>query len=307
MKERLLFVVLASILAASCVSDRISTTLPVGPEDLRARLESIIRRSGAEVGLAFKDLETGRTFFINEKSVMHAASTMKVGVMIEVFRQAREGRFALDDPLPVKNEFRSIVDGSPYSLNVSDDSDESVYQAIGGNLTIRQLVFKMITTSSNLATNILIDLIGPANIGQTLESMGIIGLKVLRGVEDGKAYEKGLNNVTDALSMMLALEAIAAGKAGREEDCREMVEVLLQQTFREGIPSGLPTGVRVANKTGQIDRLDHDAAIIYPPSPGRKPFVLVILSRGLDDHKAAAKLIASLAGLTYNFFINFLG
>ena len=305
MKNRLFFVLLTATLAGSCISGRVSTATPAGTEGLRARLEAAIRASGAEVGFAFKDLETGRTLFINEKTVMHAASTMKVGVMIEVFRQAREGRFALDDPLPVKNEFRSIVDGSPYSLNVSDDSDESVYQAVGGNLTIRQLVFKMITVSSNLATNLLIDLVGSAHIMQTLENMEIDGLKILRGVEDGKAYEKGLNNTTDALSLMQALEAIALGRAGREEDCREMVEVLLQQTFREGIPTGLPPGIQVANKTGQIDRLDHDAAIIYPPSTDRKPFVLVILSRGLEDHKAAASLIAGLAGMTYNFFVNF--
>lgn len=305
MKTRLLFVLATAILAGSCISGRVSTTAPAGPEGLRARLESIIRSSGAEVGFAFKDLETGRTLFINERTVMHAASTMKVGVMIEVYRQAREGRFALNDPLPVKNDFRSIVDGSPYSLSVSDDSDESVYQAVGGYLTIRQLVFKMITVSSNLATNLLIDLVGPANIMQTLKNLGIDGLIVLRGVEDGMAYEKGLNNTTDALSLMQALEAIALGRAGREEDCREMVEVLLQQTFREGIPTGLPPGVQVANKTGQIDRLDHDAAIIYPPLSGRKPFVLVILSRGLEDHKAAASLIASLTSSTYNFYKKF--
>jgi len=169
-------------------------------------------------------------------------------------------------------------------------------------MTIRELVVKMITISSNLATNLLIDLVGPSRIMGTLKSLRIEGLRVLRGVEDGKAFEKGLNNTTDALSLMKALEAIASGRAGRKEDCREMVDVLSQQTFREGIPAGLPPGVLVANKTGQIDKLDHDAAIIYPPLPGRKPFVLVILTRGLEDHKAAARLIADLSRLTYNFF-----
>jgi beta-lactamase class A len=303
MKNRLFFVLATAILAGSCVSGRVLTTAPAGTGGLRSELEAVIQAFGAEVGYAFKDLETGQTLVINEKTVMHAASTMKVGVMIEVFRQARKGRFALDDPLPVRNDFRSIVDGSPYSLSVSDDSDESVYQAVGGNMTIRELVVKMITVSSNLATNLLIELVGPSKIMGTLESLEIKGLKVLRGVEDGKAYENGLNNTTDALSLMQALEAIASGRAGRKEDCREMVEVLSQQTFREGIPAGLPPGVRVANKTGQIDRLDHDAAIIYPPSAGRKPLVLVILSRGLEDHTAAASLIAGLARLTYNFFI----
>jgi len=303
MNKRLLLALLGAIMAGSCVTGCISTTAPVGAERLRSELEAVIQASGAEVGYAFKDLETGQTLVINEKTIMHAASTMKVAVMVEVFRQARAGRFALDDTLLVRNDFRSIVDGSPYSLNVLDDSDASVYQAIGGNMTIRELMVKMITVSSNLATNLLIELVTPSKIMETLESLEIKGLRVLRGVEDDKAFEKGLNNTTDALSLMKALEAIASGRAGRKEDCREMVEVLSQQTFREGIPAGLPPGVLVANKTGQIDRLDHDAAIIYPSLAGRKPLVLVILSRGLEDHKAAASLIASLAHLTYNYFI----
>ncbi|MBM3285337.1 MAG: serine hydrolase, partial [Candidatus Aminicenantes bacterium] len=149
-------------------------------ESLKTALEAEIRASGAEVGLAFKDLETGESLLIGEKIRMHAASTMKIPVMIEVFKQAAEGRFRLDGGLPVKNEFPSLADGSPFSLSPEDDSDPAIYAWIGKEMTIRELVERMITVSSNLATNILIELVRAKNVMATLEGMHISGMHVLR-------------------------------------------------------------------------------------------------------------------------------
>jgi len=275
----------------------------LAPVDEKARfkdsLVDVIRASGAEVGYALWDLETGQKVMINKKTLFHAASTMKVAVMIEVFRQAGLGRFGLEDPLPVRNQFPSLIDGSLYSLSPDDDSDRSVYEFVGKTLPIRKLVVQMITVSSNLATNVLLELVGVSRVMATLKGLGIRRHFIRRGLEDKKAYDKGLNNETDASSLMLVMESIASGRAGTASACREMEDILSRQNFRENIPAGLPEGVRVANKTGWITGINHDAAIVYPP--GRKPYVLVVLTRGIEAQEQAAKLVAELSRLTYAF------
>lgn len=271
-------------------------------EALKERLEKEIQASGAEVGIAFKDLESSENLFINAKEMMHAASLMKVPVMIEVFKQAEQGKFDLDDPRRVKNTFSSIADGSPFSLNVADDSDKETYNIIGQELPIREMVHRMITRSSNLTTNILVELVWAKSVMMTLKELGIHRMQVLRGVEDQKAYSQDLNNTTDAYDMMLVMEAIATGKAGSEEACQEMVEILSHQEFRAKIPSGIPEDVKVANKTGSITRIDHDAAIVFPP--GRKPYVLVVLTRGISDQRQAEELIAKLSKCVYEYVVS---
>ena len=264
---------------------------------LRKAVEAEIAGSGAEVSLAFKDLQTGEALFIKEKDMVHAASTMKVPVLIEIFKQAEDGKFRLDDRIVIKNEFHSIVDGSPFSLNKEDDSDPEIYGLIGTSLTIRELAERMITVSSNLATNILIELVGPENMMSTLELLGIRRMRVLRGVEDGKAFERGWNNQTDAHDLLRVMEAIASGKAGSLPSCREMTLILEKQKFRDGIPAGVPAGVPVGNKTGSITGMEHDAAIVSPP--GRRPYILVVLTRGVKSSELGERLIARLSGLIY--------
>jgi beta-lactamase class A len=266
-------------------------------EELHAKLKREIQKSGAEVSIVFQSLDATKFLMINPEEIMHAASLMKVPVMIEVFKQAEQGKFSLDKKINVTNEFKSIVDGSPYSLTVVEDSDDDIYQHIGKEMAIRELVRRMITVSSNLATNILIEFAGVENIMKTMAELKIQNMKVLRGVEDIKAYEKGLNNRTDAMSMMQVMYAIAEGKAVSEKACLEMIEILSQQKYRNKIPAGIPAGVKVANKTGSITRIDHDAAIVFPE--GQRPYVLVIMTRGIEKREDAEKLIAELSHIVY--------
>ena len=136
---------------------------------LKTNIDSIFNSFEGDFAIAFKiiDDET-KSIFINEKMIFHAASTMKTPVMIEVFKQAAAKKFNLDDLVEIINEFKSIVDGSLYSLDITDDSGEELYNSIGKKKAIRQLVFDMITLSSNLATNILIELVGANNVTETM-------------------------------------------------------------------------------------------------------------------------------------------
>ena len=262
---------------------------------LESRLRELIASSSAEVAVAYRTLDGRTELLIDPDKSFHAASTMKVPVMIELYRQARAGTRSLDEPLAVRNEFHSIVDGSPYALSVGDDSEKDVYGAIGRTLTLRQLCETMITQSSNLAANLLIEALGVENIRRTAAGLGGGGVQVLRGVEDGKAFEKGLNNTTSARGLLELLDRIAHGRAVDSESDRAMVEVLKRQQFNDAIPAGLPPGTPVAHKTGNITRIHHDAAIIYGPNP----YVLVLLVRGIEDKKQSAALMAELSRAVY--------
>ncbi len=268
--------------------------------DAKARIERIIADSGAEVAVAYLplslDANADHGILIDQEKVFHAASTMKVPVMIEAFRQAEEGRFSLDDHIPVINTFKSIVDGSPYSMSVTEDSDGEVYKAIGKTMTVRQLVTAAITVSSNLATNILIEKLGAENVRKTVSRLDGEGMVVLRGVEDQKAFDKGLNNATTARALMALMAAIARGQAVSPAASRGMSDILRMQQFNEAIPAGLPADVPVGHKTGNITRIHHDAAIVYAETP----YVLVVLTRGIAEQKTSAALIAAISRVLYS-------
>jgi len=258
---------------------------------LQPQVQALIAASGGEVAVAFRTLDGKRELFIQPNLVFHAASTMKVPVMIELFRQARVGFFKLDDRLTVVNSFRSIIDESPYQLSAEDEDEKDLYQAVGQTRTYRELCELMITVSSNLATNILIDRLGVEKIQQTSLDLGGIGMNVRRGVEDTKAFRAGLNNTTTAKALLALLEAIGREQAISPEASRQMVEILKRQRFNDAIPAGLPPGTAVAHKTGSITRVQHDAAIVYGP----RPYVLVVLTRGIEDEAKSKALIAEIA------------
>jgi beta-lactamase class A len=268
------------------------------PEPMLDRIqERMAVEPGAQVGIAYVDLASGDTLFLNADSSFHAASTMKVPVMIELFRRANTGSFRMNQGLLLVNQFASIVDGSLYGLDSSSDSDTTLYHHIGERVRVDTLLRLMITRSSNFATNTLITLVGADAVTKTMRSLGAQRIQVLRGVEDGKAFEKGLNNTTTARDLGIILRAIEEGRAASPAATREMLRILMAQEFNEKIPAGLPPGTRVAHKTGEITAVSHDAAVVYPT--GRKPYVLVVLTRGIADGAKSSKLIADISAIVY--------
>jgi len=264
----------------------------------REEIQKLIKDSNAEsVGVAVYALKSGEELLINEHASFHAASTMKVPVMMELFRQASAKQINLDSKLIVKNEFKSIVDGSTFTLDEKADGDPEAYKLIGTEVSYRDLIQRMITRSSNLATNILIEHAGADNVMKLMKQLKANDIKVLRGVEDGKAFEKGLNNTTTAYDLMVLLRTIANKKVATPKDCDEMIKILLAQEFNTGIPAGLSEGTKVAHKTGSITKIRHDAAIVYPES--KQPYLLVVLTKGIEDEKKSDKLIAGISRVVY--------
>jgi beta-lactamase class A len=248
-------------------------------------------RSGLErLGIAFYDAETTIQWSYNADEWFHAASTMKLAVLLGVFRLVHRGELGLDEPVHVRNKFTSIVDRQPFRLELGA-ADAEVQARQGRTLSVRELAYWMITKSSNFATNLLVDVVGVPVIEAALRDLRIDGVRVVRGVEDHAAFEAGLNNEVTAAGLLRLLRLIAEERAFSPEISREMLEILLDQQYKRGIPAGLPKDARVAHKTGNISTVDHDAGIVF--LEGRRPYVVVILTQfpsELAGHRAVAEV-----------------
>jgi beta-lactamase class A len=270
-----------------------------GTDALGEAVRRLIRDTGGDVAVAYHDLATGAELLVQADATFHAASTMKVPVLMELYRQVEEKTLSLDDRMAVKTEFTSIVDGTPFTLKVEDDSETGMYRRLGERMTVRELARLMITESSNVATNLLVERVTAARTSELMVRLGSKDIHVLRGVEDGKAYARGMNNTTTARGLMVILTRLAAREVVSKDASEEMIAILRDQKFAEGIPAGVPAGagVKVAHKTGWFTGVYHDAAIVEPPRG--KPFVLVVLTRGIKELKDAHKLVADITRAVY--------
>jgi len=265
---------------------------------LQKKILDLLESEKGEFAMAYKNLNTGETILINENEEFHAASTMKTPVMIEAFKKNHEGLISLNDSILIKNEFKSIVDGSIFKLSSFDDSDKKSYDKIGSYLSLSELVFDMITISSNFATNLVIDYIGSEDINNTMRDLGAKNINVLRGVEDIKAFNQGMNNTTTALDLLKIYENLAVGNVINSEISKEMVDILKKQKYDDIIPKYLPKSVRVAHKDGWINGVRHDSGIIF--ASDNKKYILVLLSKNLEDEIRGADLLAKVSLEIYN-------
>jgi beta-lactamase class A len=254
------------------------------------------------ISVAAYDLQTGGEILVNADAQMHPASTMKVPVMMEVFRQAQAGLLSLDERLTIFNSFKSIVDGSEFALDIADDSELTLYERVGETETVRELTRLMIVRSSNLASNILMEKVGVGRVDAFIRELGIADMTVIRGLEDKKAYRLNINNSASARSSTQMMRLIAEGKVVSREACNEMIQVMLGQEFNESIPALLPADVKVAHKTGWSGDYFHDIGIVFPPK--RKPYALSLFTRGFpeDDEGQAHNCMAEISKMIHRGF-----
>jgi beta-lactamase class A len=270
------------------------------PDALVRQLEARIAQvPGAEVAIAVQDLASGRRLDLRGDTLYHAASTMKVPVLFALYQAFRAGTLQADQTIPLENRFTSIADGSSYALNAADDSDSSVYAMVGTAVPVRLLARRMITHSSNLATNALITLLNPVKITALTRELGATRMLVRRGVEDTPAFRAGLNNVTTANDLVALFVALENARVANATDTREMLDILEAQAFNEQIPAGLPAGTRVAHKTGSITATWHDAGLVYPA--GRRPYAIAILTRNIPERAVGDALIADCSRLIWQW------
>jgi beta-lactamase class A len=273
----------------SCLADS-STTL-------REALEKLARESKARaVAVALVDLESGFRFSLAGDRWFHAASTIKLAVLLAIFRAADEGRLRLDDSLHVRNRFVSAADGSPFRVDPSSDAMPELYQAIGRTAKISALAEGMIVASSNLATNLLLDFLGVEYARNVLRDAQVSGVELRRGVEDRAAHEKGIDNEATADGLLTLLSALR-GDFLKKESKEQAIQVLLAQRFNSMIPAGLPAHATVAHKTGEISTACHDVGIVYLPE--REPYIAVILTEFDAEQNGRRETVAAISEMIY--------
>jgi len=278
----------------------VQTTVPSlqSSTELQARFAELEAKAGAAaLAVSIADLETGAEFHYHADRWFHAASTIKVAVLVGVFGAIFRGDLLPQSRVHVRNRFLSAYDGSPYRVRLDRDANPDVHREVGRTLRVSELADAMITTSSNLATNLLLDLVGLDVLQRTIEGFGLAGIDLRRGVEDDTAFEHGINNRVTANGLVGLLRLIGEERAFSPALSRQMVDVLLGQQFKSGIPAGLPRVAKVAHKTGEISTIAHDAGLVYLPD--RRPYALSVLTEWEPSAIGRSATIAAASYLAY--------
>ena len=296
--KKLTYYFLLLILLAGC-----STNQPQTSGDLKQKIEEHLEKQEGTFAVWFSHLDQPELqLAINPDTVFHAASTMKTPVMVELFKQAEQGRFILSDSILIENRFYSIVDSSEFQLDLDPNADDPYEAKAGEMATIYDLNHAMITYSSNIATNIIIQMVGAEETTQTMRELGAENIEVLRGVYDMKAFNRGLSNRTTARDLGIILSHIANGMAVSAEKDSMMIEIMKDQFYKDVLVAGLPEDVVVANKTGSIDGVEHDSAIVFLPDG--QTYVLIYLSKDLPDDVRGREIGSEVSEMIYKFLTN---
>jgi beta-lactamase class A len=254
------------------------------------------------LGISVFDYLSGFAWELNGGRWFHAASTIKIAILAGLFDAIERGRFTRDSRLHVRNRFSSALDGRSFRVDARRDADDEVHAAVGKTMRLGELAQHMIVRSSNLAANLLLDLVGVEETRAALATRGIAGVDVRRGVEDERAFEAGLNNQVTADGVVALLRAIRDGREFSAASSKAMIDILMDQEFAGGIAPGLPEAIRavarVAHKTGDISTVSHDAGLVF--LPGRPPYVIAILVASAADAPARTGALAAVSGLVYD-------
>jgi len=271
-------------------------------DELDARLTAVAERlPGCTVGVSVYDYLSGCEWNFNGDRWFHAASVIKVPVMVALFEAIDQGSYALNSRLAVRNRFLSAADGEPFRVDPARDADGQVHAATGRTMRLRELAERMIVRSSNLATNLLIGLLGVDAIRGALNRLAVNGVELARGVEDDRAFEQGVINRMTPNGAVALLRAIVGAESISPESSTRMLNILFNQQFSGTIAPGLPDKVRqaarVAHKTGDISTASHDAGVVF--LPGRPPYLVAIFVENGGESRVRAEAGAAASAAVY--------
>jgi beta-lactamase class A len=245
--------------------------------DLERSIRAMAEEAGASaVAVGYHDVGTGAGGASDGDRWFHAASTIKLAVLVALYATIDRQGLTGHARVHVRNQFTSLADGRYFRVELARDGNAPVHDYIGRTMRVEDLARHMITTSSNLATNVLVEVLGADSVQAVLDELGVTGIEFRRGVEDERAWAAGINNRVTARGLVELLRLIVEERAISPAACSEMLDILHAQQFVSGIPAGLPDAARVANKTGEISTVAHDAGVVYLPH--RDPYIVAVLT-----------------------------
>jgi beta-lactamase class A len=228
----------------------------------------------------------------------YAASTMKVAVLLALHRAAEEGALDLDAPVPVHNQHRSAVTGTPaFGNEPTHDNDPAVWDRIGGEAPLRWLARRMVVRSSNLATNLCLGAVGLPAVADAWAVAGARHSVTGRGIEDFAARDAGLDNLVTAGDLAALLGGIVRGTVAGPAACKEMLDVLLAQEHLDDLAAGLPAGVPIAHKNGWVEGVRHGAGVVFPPDA--PPYAIAVCTSTALPDAEACTLVARVSAAAW--------
>ncbi|MCI0486759.1 MAG: class A beta-lactamase-related serine hydrolase [Blastocatellia bacterium] len=255
-------------------------------EKAEARLQEIVRGTRGAMGMEAVDLTSGERFSINENFVFPQGSAIKIPIMMEVYKQAGEGKIKLSDLRPVGRSHQ--VGGSGVLKELGDGTSQ---------LSIRDLCVLMIVLSDNTATNMLIDLVGMENINRTMDSLGLKRTRVQRRMIDTAASARGDENLSTPAEAARLMQILYRGEFLSRAECDDMLAIL-KKPKRGGINSGLPENIAVAFKPGGIAGVSTEWAIVYLKE---RPYIVVVMEN-YELEGEAASAMKEISRVLYDYF-----
>jgi beta-lactamase class A len=256
-------------------------------EALSAAVDSV-RKDGVVSVVARVSGEEEPRVSVEPDARHYSASIMKLPILVAVHRLVERGRLDLDRPVTVRNEFDSQKAGQRFSLDQDEDSDPATWAALGTGVTLGELVRRMVVVSGNLATNLVLDEVGTAEVAAVLADAGCSErTTIVRGIEDYPARDAGIDNLITADDMVRLVIALAEGRLAGPDASAACEQTLLAQEYRNGIPAGLPDGLTIGNKTGWISSVNHDVALIRPPERPPVGMAVLVSAPGSEEEREA--------------------
>lgn len=256
-------------------------------EKTEARLREIASEAPGVLGLFATDLTGGARFGINEDNIFPQASAIKIPVLMEVYKQAGEGKFKLSDVRRIEK-----ADKTPGSGILAELGDGTA------QMNLHDLCVLMMVLSDNTATNMLIDLTGMANVNRTMESLGFSQTRLQRRMMDMPAAQRGDENLSTPAEAARIMELLYRGEFISRAVCDEILGIL-KKPKPTGISSGLPGTVQVAGKPGGMPGVRTEWAIVLLKN---RPYILTVMENYGAEQETAATM-KTISQTLYDYFL----
>jgi len=255
---------------------------------LERKIRDFIKTEKGNIAVVVKDLKTNEEIKINENQIFPSASTIKILIMSELLNRVNQGTLSLDDKIEITPDLMTGGDGILKELKP------------GNKFTLEEIMTLMIIVSDNMATNILINLLGMDNINKTIQALGLKNTKLQRRMMDSEAAKQGKENLITANDLAHVLELIYNGKNVNEKYSRLMLDVLKRQQVRGRLDLYLPEDVLIAHKTGDLDKLEHDAGIVFLPD---REYIICVLTNETISNKDGREIIGKISKMVYDKYL----
>jgi beta-lactamase class A len=252
---------------------------------LESKIRDYIKTQKGNIAVFVKDLSTNEEIKINENLVFPSASTIKISIMSELFSKINDGVFDFNDTVEINENMRTGGDGILKDLEP------------GHKFTLKELTTLMIILSDNMATNILIDLLGMDNINSTIQKLGLPNTRLQRKMMDSQAAREGRENYITASDLANILELIYSGENVNKKYSGIMLDILKRQQVRGRLDLYLPEDTVIAHKTGDLDNLEHDGGIVYLPE---KEYIVCVLTNDTETNKDGREIIGKISKMVYD-------